>query len=193
MPATTFTCHIYGKTRVTMFGKTRQFRRYLQDIWPDMYRIAYSWCRDREMSADLVQETLSRCLQQPEKFTHQDDLRIWLFKVMRNCWRDHLRRIRPGQPVDEGEQIDPSNPELEYHRNQLMQQVNQAFVKLSFEHREILSLVAIQGMSYEETARILDLPPGTVMSRLCRARNQLKLFLKDIKLQNDSATLRRIK
>lgn len=177
-----------------MFGKTAQFKQVLKQNWQPLYRVAYAWTHDSHLAADLVQETLARCLQNARKFTQADDVTIWLFKVMKNCWTDHLRQLKPQVNIQDVELQASHSLEDEHHLNQILRHVQRAMRHMNLEHREILSLVVMQNFSYEEIARILDVPVGTVMSRLSRARNRLRELLKDIDIPNaNTATLWRVK
>jgi len=177
-----------------MFGKTKQFRLFLQEKWQDLYKVAYSWTHDNALSSDLVQETITRCLRNPEKFASPEELKIWLFTVLRNCWRDHLRRQKPQVDIYDIELRDTTDLEKEHHLHQVMSHVKNAFRCMSLEQREVLSLVVIEEFSYEATAKILDIPTGTVMSRVSRARKTLRNQLKDIDLPDGiSTTLWRVK
>ncbi len=177
-----------------MFGQSKQFKIVLQEKWQDLYKVAYAWTHDNALASDLVQETITRSLRNKEKFTNSTELKIWLFKVLRNCWRDHLRRQKPEVDIHNIDLHANTNVENEYHRHQVMTHVSNAFRRMSLEQREILSLIVIEGFSYEATAKILDIPTGTVMSRVSRARNTLREYLKDIDLPDGmSPTLWRVK
>lgn len=178
-----------------MFGQSRQFKNYLRDNWQDLYRVAYAWTHDNALACDLVQETIARCLKNSSIFTNKEELRIWLFKVMKNCWRDHLRRQKPQIDIAEVELHAATNLEQEHYRQQVIILVTKAFRLMSPDHREVLSLVVMEDFSYEEVAKILDIPAGTVMSRVSRARNSLREHLKDIDLPegSTSSTLWRVK
>jgi len=146
-----------------------------------MYRVAYSWTHDSHLACDLVQETIARCLKHSAIFRNNDDVRIWLYKVLKNCWRDHLRSKRhQHSDITDFELESDSNPETEHYRYQVIVQLQNAFRKMTSEHREIISLVVIEGFSYEDVAQILEIPTGTVMSRVSRARESLRKLLKQV-------------
>ncbi len=177
-----------------MFGRSKRFKQVLQEKWQELYKVAYAWSHDRALSADLVQETITRCLHRPEKFQNEDELKIWLFKVLRNCWRDDLRRRKPQVDINEVELHASNDPESQHHITQVMTHVTKAFQAMTIEHREILSLIVIEGFSYEAAAKILEIPTGTVMSRVSRARKTLRDQLKDIDFpDNVTPTLWRVK
>lgn len=167
-----------------MFRKSRQFKAFLQDKWQELYKVAYAWTSDYALASDLVQETITRSLRNKGDFNNSEEMKIWLFKVLRNCWLDHLRRQKPRVDITEIELADKTDLEEEFHYRQLLSQVEAAFQRMSIEHREILSLVVLEGMSYEATAEVLDIPTGTVMSRVSRARIALKQQIKLIESTN---------
>lgn len=171
-----------------MFGQTRLFKRYLEDNWHDLYRVAYVWTNDREIAADLVQETITRCLKNIQKFEGEKDLRCWLFKVLSNCRYDHFRRQKKNIDVDDVELYSTTDLESEHYRQQIINRVNEAFGILKSEHREILSLVIIEKMSYEDISKVLGIPIGTVMSRVSRGRSKLKEQMKDVDLNDELTT-----
>ena len=177
-----------------MFGRSKRFKLVLQERWSELYRAAYAWSHDPALSADLVQETITRCIRSSDKFQNEEEQRIWLFTVLRNCWRDDLRRRKPQVDINDVELYASTDVESQHHITQVMTHVKTAFQKMTLEHREILSLVVIEGFSYEAVAKILEIPTGTVMSRISRARNTLREKLKDIDLPDGvSTTLWRVK
>jgi len=135
--------------------------------------------RDSYLAHDLVQETISRALQHKDKITDHKSLEIWLFKVMVNYWRDMLRRKKDLVQIGEVQLVDDNTPDSDADRTRLISRVRDAITRLNQDQRQIITLIAIQGFSYEEVTRILDIPMGTVMSRICRARQNLKRFLAD--------------
>jgi len=159
---------------MTLFGHTKQFRHALEANWSRLYRTAFAWTHERFLAHDLVQETMSRALQHKEKITDPHALEIWLFKVMANYWRDLQRRRRNHTDVQDIELVDDNTPDADVDRTRLVGQVRRAINQLNQHQRQVITLIAIEGFSYDEVARILEIPVGTVMSRLCRARQNLK-------------------
>ena len=138
---------------------------------------------------DLVQDCLERALSRLRLWRRDSDLRAWLFTIMHNLYVNRLRHAGHeatfAQTPEEIEEIavpsatDPvSLPELE-----------RAFARLQPDQREILLLVALEGLSYQQVAAILGVPEGTVMSRLARARDRLRRALEG----DTDVALRRIK
>lgn len=151
----------------------------LIELLPKIRRFAYSLTGSMADADDLLQSTVERALSR--KVPEGVELTKWLFRVCRNLWIDEYRsnkvrqeaswdpQLRDREVVD-GERALTSEIELD--------QVNRAMAQLPDDQRSILSLVAIQGMSYKEAANTLEIPPGTVMSRLARARIALTESLK---------------
>ena len=144
---------------------------------PALRTFARSLTGESSLADDLVQETLLKALSAWHQFDGQN-LRAWLFRILRNTYISH-RRLADVRNLS-------SEPELE--QNSLDTGYDAAFTtdllalfgQLSSQHREVLFLVGIEGFTYDETASILELPAGTVMSRLSRARQSLRrLYLQD--------------
>jgi RNA polymerase sigma-70 factor (ECF subfamily) len=100
-----------------------------------------------------------------------------LFSILNNCWRDHLRARRDFLDVselDEAIYSEAPGPEQHYASRQAIQRVRQAIARLPIGQRQVITLVDIEECAYADVARILDVPVGTIMSRLSRARQALK-------------------
>lgn len=164
---------------MALFGNTQRFRDLLESHWDRLYRVAYSWTHESSLASDLVQETLSRALQHKDKILDPPSLEIWLFKVMANYWRDMLRRRKDLIDIHSIDLVERETPESHTERSRLVAHVQQAIADLNQDQRQVITLVSIQGFSYEEVARILDIPVGTVMSRICRARQNIQKNLRE--------------
>lgn len=126
---------------------------------------------------DLVQETLKRALTYLEGDRQIDNLRAYLFTILHNARNDALRkRARSGTqiPIDDMPLVSEAASQAD---RIACNEALQAIQRLSEEHRQLLLLVGVEGMSYRECAEILGLPIGTVMSRLNRARAALRNVL----------------
>lgn len=143
-------------------------------------RYARYLARDVDRADDLVQECLMRAIAKVDSWTPGTNLRAWLFVILRNC---HINELRRGQRVSQVGETDseydvvPTPASQEAHMSLL--EVRDAYLNLSEEHREVLLLVAIEGLQYEEAAAILAIPVGTVRSRLSRARQALRDALEE--------------
>jgi RNA polymerase sigma factor (sigma-70 family) len=146
---------------------------------PRLRRFALALTRDRETADDLVQDCVARALA-AWATRHGDDaaLRPWLFTILHNRWRTRQQRewARPDRVSleDAGEGPEISGGQWEALE---LRDLDSALAKLSEEQRAVLLLVGVEGLSYEEAARVQGVPIGTVMSRLARARDRLRSLM----------------
>ena len=181
---------------LSLLFHSRDFHGQLEESRGRLYRVAYAWCHDAVLAEDLAQETLAKALSKAGQLRDLQMLNSWLFSILANCWRDHFRRLKNTDELDEMEEaklVSDSNPEDEHARNQIVNRVRSAIADLPLGQRKVLMLVDLEEFSYNEVAEILEIPVGTVMSRLCRARKALKEIL-IVRQQDWSQTpIRRIK
>lgn len=178
-----------------LFCGSQQFKRTLADCRPRLYRVAYSWTHSAALADDLVQETLIKAWQKQAQLRELQSQAAWLFSILANCYRDHFRRHREMDDVDEIEIAGDASPESAHQQAEIVHKVRAAIARLPEGQRQVVTLVDLEGFSYIEVAQILAIPSGTVMSRLSRARTALKgLLLTDFEWGNASpGTIRRIK
>ncbi len=142
---------------------------------PRLRRYARALVADRAAADDLVQDTLERAWLKLHLFRQGTDLRAWLFTVMHNV---HVNRVRAARQT---EALDEEMPELTQRASQgdalIVRDLERAIAALPDAQREVLLLVALEDLSYEEAARVLGIPIGTVMSRLARARERLRMLM----------------
>jgi RNA polymerase sigma-70 factor, ECF subfamily len=139
---------------------------------PHLRRFARYVVRDVDRADDLVQECLTRAIAKLHTWTPGTNLRAWLFVILKNCHINEVRRHRPTTEIPNDHPLLNVPANQDAHVNLL--EVRDAFLRLSDEHREVLLLVAIEGLQYEEASAILGVPLGTVRSRLSRARQALR-------------------
>lgn len=152
----------------------------IEALRPVLYRIAYAWCHDPALADDLVQETLSKAWVRRAQLREDAALKGWMVAIMNHCWLDHLRSRRDFDDVDDLQDTLESradSPEACCNREQVVACVRAAVARLPQGQRQVLALVDLEEFSYAEVAEILDIPVGTVMSRLSRARTSLKNML----------------
>lgn len=153
-------------------------------------RYARALLRDRNDADDLVQESLARALSRADRFKPGTNLRAWLFTIMHNVHVNQVRQkiSRPDEvPVEDYEMrlVTPARQETSIE----LRDMSRALADLPEEQRQVLLLVALEGLKYDEVAAVLQIPIGTVMSRLSRAREAVR-----IKLANEGGVpLRRVK
>ena len=147
----------------------------LVDLIPRLRRYARALVGDRSTADDLVQDTLERAWAKLHLYRRGTDLRAWLFTVMHNV---HVNRVRATRLTDT---LEDEMPELAQRPAQgdalLVRDLDRAITRLPDEQRAVLLLVTLEEMSYEQVARTLGIPIGTVMSRLSRAREKLRAMM----------------
>jgi RNA polymerase sigma-70 factor (ECF subfamily) len=159
------------------------FQSDLARLIPRLRRFARSITFNREDADDLVQTALERALPRAGQWQGQDGERqgldSWMFRIVKNAWIDEVRsRIRRGRvlaPEEEGEHVGDDSAAAFDDRLA----VRRAMALLSEDHRIVIGLVLVDGLSYKEAAEILEIPLGTLTSRLARARDALQQLLSD--------------
>lgn len=161
----------------------------IADCIPGLRRYAHALTHDRDVADDLVQDCLERAIRKKGLWRPQGPLRPWLTRILLNIYRNNLRdrRRRPMAVPIEDVTGELSVPAAQGGRLALAEMAR-AMEQLSPEQREALLLVVVEGMSYSEAADVLDIPVGTLMSRLGRARASLSRLT-----QEDQPKLRVIK
>jgi RNA polymerase sigma-70 factor, ECF subfamily len=146
---------------------------------PRLRRYARYLRGEPDHAEDLVQECLLRAMEKIDTWQPGTDLRAWLFVILRNCHINEIRREHRMVSIDD--ESSASGPTLTVPSNQetrvALAEVRNAHLSLREEHREVLRLVVIEGLQYKEASAILDVPLGTVRSRLSRARQALRQAL----------------
>ena len=141
---------------------------------PRLRRYARALTRERAAADDLVQDTLERACNKLHLWRRGSDLRAWLFTIMHNVFINQVR----GRKVVADVPLNDEIMELPGHMAQgdrlEIRDLDAALARLPDEQREVLLLIALEQMSYQETAKALGIPIGTVMSRLSRARERLR-------------------
>jgi RNA polymerase sigma-70 factor, ECF subfamily len=158
------------------------FRQQIEAAIPALRRYSRALTRNAETADDLVQDTLVRALRSEHLF-HGGNTRAWLYTILTNLNRNRLRALARRPPVQAIEEDDA--PE---HPHSGARDIERALASLVEEQRTTLLLVVLEGLSYRETAAVQGIPIGTVMSRLARARTQIKAYL-----DGERPALRRVK
>jgi len=146
----------------------------LVELIPRLRRYARALVGDRAGADDLVQDTLERAWTKLHLYQQGTDLRAWLFTVMHNVHVNRMRATRLADPL--GDEM----PELASRTQPdalVLRDLDRAIARLPADQRAVLLLVTLEEMSYEEVARTLGIPIGTVMSRLSRAREKLRAMM----------------
>ncbi|MFC3692543.1 RNA polymerase sigma factor [Chenggangzhangella methanolivorans] len=141
----------------------------LRESWSRLYGYAVSLCGDREAARDLIQSSAVKALDTNAPPREPAAARAWLFRVMRNDWIDRGRRATVR--AADREPVEPTEGPWAYEDARIAAiTVRQGLDRLEPYQREIIELVDLAGFRYAEAAEILEVPVGTVMSRLSRAR-----------------------
>ena len=147
----------------------------LVELIPRLRRYARALVGDRAAADDLVQDTLERAWAKLHLYRRGTDLRAWLFTVMHNVHVNKVRATRATDPLED------EMPELAQRASQgdalMVRDLDRSISRLPAEQRSVLLLVTLEDMSYDEVARTLGIPIGTVMSRLSRAREKLRAMM----------------
>lgn len=152
-----------------------QFLDEISGSVPALRRYARALTRNADRADDLVQDCLERAIRKQRLWAPSGPLQAWLFKILLNIYRNDFRhrRRRGGHVPIDALLVEPSIPAPQPGRIALGE-MSRAIDALPAEQREALLLVVLEGVSYEEAAGILGIPPGTLMSRLGRARAALR-------------------
>lgn len=154
------------------------FARQLEVEIPRLRRYARALTRDVSRADDLVQSCLTRAVAKQHLWQPGTDLRAWLFTILHNQHVNDVRRsVREGVNVA----VEEMAPVLTIQSNALdvlqLRDLEAAIAKLPQEQRQVILLVGLEGMRYEEVALVLGVPVGTVRSRLSRGRDQLRRLM----------------
>ena len=158
-----------------------RFKQLLTEQLPVLMRLALALTGERSLADDLLQDCVERALRNCAQWDREKKLKPWLFAIMRNLYIDNYRRLdvaKHSVPMEFANELSIL-PSQETHVT--THDVYKALMQLPLEQREVLLLVGLEEMDYKETSQILNIPLGTVMSRLHRARKQLRdqLFAAD--------------
>jgi len=143
-------------------------------------RFAMGLCHDPHLADDLVQSCLERAISRWHQRDETKSLKSWLFTILNNEFIDSRRRIaRRGIPTPLDDLVVEPSALADQEDNLRVQDVMAAVDRLGEDHRALILLIGVEELSYEEAAAVLNIPLGTVMSRLSRARTKLRQLLQD--------------
>lgn len=149
------------------------FERGLGEALPRLRRFAHGLSRDAADADDLTQLTIERALRSRDQWAPGSNLDSWLYRIMRNLWIDEgrarSRRAKVVRPLEDGEDVG-FDPRPGQEASIDLARVMAAMARLPDEQREVVALILVEGLGYREAAELLELPIGTVSSRLVRGR-----------------------
>jgi RNA polymerase sigma-70 factor, ECF subfamily len=169
----------------TLAGKTAAFGQLVLKYQDRLFHTILHMVGGRDDASDIVQEAFVQAFVKLDSFQRASAFYTWLYRIAFNVAATHSRRRKPGgERVRDMAGHEPADPRVgpvhELEREERARQVRHALAALSEEHRVVLVLREIDGCCYETIAEALDLPVGTVRSRLHRARIQLREQLKEL-------------
>jgi RNA polymerase sigma factor (sigma-70 family) len=162
-------------------GVMADMAQLIEPLIPALRRYARSFLKDAAAADDLVQDTLERAISRWHQRRSDGDARTWLFTILHNLAVNRLRQtarrgpMLPLTDVEESEVGTRSTQEDWLRQQDILAAVN----RLPDEQRSVLLLVSVEDLSYADAARVLDVPVGTVMSRLSRARARLLRMMEE--------------
>ncbi len=160
-----------------------EFRERIEAAIPALRRYARALTRDAETADDIVQDTLVRALRSEHLF-HGGDMRAWLYTILTNLNRNRLRTLARRPVVSPIKDTDATTSGPDSGGRDIVR----ALEILTEEQRSALLLVVLESLTYREVSEVQGVPIGTVMSRLARARNEIKAYL-----DGERPALRRVK
>jgi RNA polymerase sigma-70 factor, ECF subfamily len=165
------------------------FHHRLEEEIPRLRRYARALTRNAVRADDLVQETLVRALYKGHLWQPGTDLRAWLFTIMHNQNVNEIRRAIRDDTIDLENCTAILTATTDPTASRQLCELDQALAQLPEEQRQVILLVGLEGMSYEDAAAILDVPIGTIRSRLSRGRESLrKLMDMEVKPASSAAS-----
>ncbi|MGF1650506.1 MAG: RNA polymerase sigma factor [Hyphomicrobiaceae bacterium] len=170
---------------------TPDYKREMVALLPRLRRFGYALTNSMDDADDLVQVACERALSRFEQFEPGTRLDSWMFRIMQTTWIDEMRRVKRRNTV-----VDPAALEAVRSDDRIEERagarrdleiVRDEIARLPEEQRVLLSLVTIEGLSYQDAASALGIPIGTAMSRLFRARKKLAQALENLPRSGDLA------
>jgi RNA polymerase sigma-70 factor, ECF subfamily len=166
-----------------------EYHRLVEQQIPRLRRYARALTRNRDRADDLVQDTLSRALIKEQCWQPGTNLTAWLFTIMHNQNVNNVRRDVRESAVVDIERVSTALPATtDPSASRKLVELDRALAQLPLDQRQVILLVGLEGMSYEDAAGILSVPVGTVRSRLSRGRDALRKLL-DMEERRHSAAL----
>lgn len=162
---------------------TDDIRQRIVEFLPRLRRFAYVLTGDVDKGDDLVQETCLRALSRLDQLEPDTRLDSWMFRIAQTRWYDRLRaeKVRgENLDLDAAQDVSGEDGRQTTESRLTLNKVLEGIAQLSPEQRILIALIIVDGRSYKEVAELLDIPIGTVMSRLARARVSLFQFVEGL-------------
>lgn len=178
--------------QMVLDGDATAFRGLVERYQGRVYALIFGMTRNREDARDIVQEAFVKAYRNLKTYRREASFHTWLYRIAMNLAIDHLRRSTRHPTHEYEDQVEADEPEGDYkadhlqrhpgrdlERQRLYSKIMAAMQQLPPDQREVVLLREIEGLSYKEIAEMMEIPEGTVMSRLFYARKKLQEILKD--------------
>jgi len=149
------------------------------EVVPHLRRYALALLRDVDAADDLVQDCIQRALSKLHLFHAGTNMRAWLFTILHNL---HISGVRKGSHVLKDHSLEQEIENRSFtppdqESGLVLRDFSRALERLEDQHREVILLIGLEELSYKQTAEVLGIPEGTVMSRLARGREKLRVLM----------------
>jgi RNA polymerase sigma-70 factor, ECF subfamily len=168
-------------------GRSSAFKELVERYQKQAYLFARGMVHNTDDAYDLSQEAFVRVYKHLKRFDYAYPFRVWLFHILANLCKNHLRqrKTRDNVVTDTGEEMpegvsETGNPDIIFNQSETQARVWQGIGRLPEKFREIIILSHFQDMSYDQMAQVLEIPRGSVMSRLYYARLKLREILEEM-------------
>jgi RNA polymerase sigma-70 factor (ECF subfamily) len=155
---------------------SHDLRLQIVEFLPRLRRFSQALTGDKDKGDDLVQETCARALSRAEQWEPGTRLDSWMFRIAQNIWLDQRRahKVRgDAADIDQAYDVAGEDGRVVTESRLTLSEVSRGISELPSDQQVIIALICVDGLSYKEAAEVLDVPIGTVMSRLARARRAL--------------------
>lgn len=161
-------------------------REKLVELLPGLYRYVYRLCGETHLAEDLAQEAVVRAMKCMDQLDSPAALRVWLFRIGSNVWRDHCRRSNRRKTYEDDVRIQSLPARLTaserepvdvVDQREQVELAHQAIVRLPERQRMVLTLVVCEELSHREIAEVLDISPDAVKANLSAARANMRIIL----------------
>jgi RNA polymerase sigma-70 factor, ECF subfamily len=167
----------------------RQLQAEIVEMLPRLWRFGLTLTRSPADADDLVQSACERALSRGAQLRGETKIGAWMYTIMRNLWIDQIRMRRTQQHdrIEAAHEVMGEDGEALAEKNDSLAAVRRALATLPAQQRVALTLVCVDGLSYKEAAAVLDVPIGTVTSRIARGREALHAQLAELRSLPDAA------
>ena len=157
--------------------------RLIEDYGQDVLKIAYLYVKDQQLAEDIFQEVFYNVMKNYHKFEHLSSEKTWLIRITINTCKDllrtsWLRRVTTFGTLEEQNQTQYEQP-FDMTQSESNNELYEMIMKLPQRYKEVILLFYYEDFSYDEMAKILNIPKGTVQSRLARGREKLKKMMEE--------------